>query len=151
MAATNSTTNLGLPQWVATDKPKMTDFNTAMSDIDTSINLVQLSLMPVEAIVTSAKYNTANFKFIKFGKLVVGSGTLSPTENWIGNTTTVLGTLPVGFKPKRNVAAFSWNVNINNHLRYNISTGGVLSVYVYGTSSMSVNYDGSVVFAYDVD
>lgn len=41
MAATNSTTNYGLPQWVATDKPEMTDFNTAMSDIDTSINLVQ--------------------------------------------------------------------------------------------------------------
>ena len=41
MAATNSTTNYGLPQWVATDKPQMADFNTAMADIDTSINLVQ--------------------------------------------------------------------------------------------------------------
>lgn len=37
MAATNSTTNLGLPQWVATDKPERTDFNTAMSDIDNTV------------------------------------------------------------------------------------------------------------------
>ena len=44
MAATNSTTNYGLPQWVATDKPTMADFNTAMADIDTNINLVQEQL-----------------------------------------------------------------------------------------------------------
>ena len=34
MAATNQTSNLGLPQWVATDKPQRTDFNTAFDAID---------------------------------------------------------------------------------------------------------------------
>lgn len=37
MAATNSTTNLGLPQWVATDKPERTDFNAAFDAIDTTV------------------------------------------------------------------------------------------------------------------
>lgn len=37
MSSTNKTPNLNLPQWVATDKPERTDFNQAMSDIDTNI------------------------------------------------------------------------------------------------------------------
>lgn len=37
MAATNSTTNLGLPQWVEGDEILREDFNAAMSDIDDAI------------------------------------------------------------------------------------------------------------------
>lgn len=44
MAATNQTTNYGLPQWESTDKPERADFNQAMSDIDTNLNLVELNL-----------------------------------------------------------------------------------------------------------
>jgi hypothetical protein len=41
MAATNSTSNLGLPQWDATDKPERTDFNTAFADLDTAVDAVE--------------------------------------------------------------------------------------------------------------
>lgn len=90
MAATNSTTNLGLPQWEATDKPERTDFNTAMSDIDTNLNLVQsgglagaFASMPfvgTAPIVESG--SNANGNWIKFadGTLVQYSPTITMTK-----------------------------------------------------------------------
>ena len=44
MASTNKTPNYELPQWVETDEFKMADFNQAMADIDTNLNLVELNL-----------------------------------------------------------------------------------------------------------
>lgn len=40
MASTNKTPNYDLPQWVASDPVEMADFNQAMSDIDSNLNLV---------------------------------------------------------------------------------------------------------------
>lgn len=60
MAATNSTTNYGLPQWLATDKPERTDFNTAMADIDTNINLVQGNLANIMSSLMSGKSLDSN-------------------------------------------------------------------------------------------
>lgn len=78
MAATNSTTNYDLPQWVATDKPEMTDFNTAMEDIDTNINLIQ----------------SFQSKNVYFGELTKSTGDDSGVQTISG----------VGFKPKAVIA-----------------------------------------------
>ena len=37
MSYESTTPNIQLPQWVPSDKPQMTDFNTAFSDIDTAV------------------------------------------------------------------------------------------------------------------
>ena len=76
MAATNSTTNLGLPQWVATDKPEMTDFNTAFSDIDSGLWQI---IYPVGSLyeTTNAAFNPATswggtWELYGQGRVVVG-------------------------------------------------------------------------------
>ena len=58
MAATNETTNYGLPQWESTDKPEMVDFNQAMSDIDSNLNLVQSDVADVVARLGGVKIVT---------------------------------------------------------------------------------------------
>ena len=50
MASTNKTPNYNLPQWVETDEFKMADFNQAMSDIDSNLNLVQSDIDSHEAL-----------------------------------------------------------------------------------------------------
>lgn len=45
MSATNSTTNYGLPQWIATDKPTfLGDLNSAFSAIDTAIKAIATAI-----------------------------------------------------------------------------------------------------------
>ena len=54
MPASRSTTNYGLPQYIADDKPKyLTDFNDAMEKIDTAIK-------DVADTVSSATENASN-------------------------------------------------------------------------------------------
>ena len=72
MAATNSTTNYDLPQWVATDKPQMADFNTAMADIDTNINLVQSDLDELKSDLAAS---------VSLWSGAVASGTITLSEN----------------------------------------------------------------------
>ena len=102
MAATNSTTNYDLPQWVATDKPQMADFNTAMADIDTSINLVQ----PISG-------SNANGSYTKFpdGTLICWKSftmtTASHTFTW---------TFPHAFNPAYNTRRLA-NKNIAGSIK----------------------------------
>ena len=72
MAATNSTTNYDLPQWESTDKPERADFNQAMSDIDTNINLVDTGL-------SGLKSDLATYVSLWTG--AVASGTITLSEN----------------------------------------------------------------------
>ena len=60
MSATNSTVNYGLPQFLATDKPAwLTDFNGAMSDIDTAIKEAKTA---GDNAQSTANTNTANIQ-----------------------------------------------------------------------------------------
>ena len=44
MASASKTPNLNLPQWVGTEKPERTDFNTAFDAIDTAVEAVSTSI-----------------------------------------------------------------------------------------------------------
>lgn len=58
MAYTNKTPNYNLPQYVDTDKPKyLTDFNTAMSNIDGAIKSVADSIPDVPTDLETALTN----------------------------------------------------------------------------------------------
>ena len=60
MPASRTTTNYGLPQYIADDKPKyLTDFNNAMDKIDTVIKGVADTVSSATEKATSAE-STAN-------------------------------------------------------------------------------------------
>ena len=60
MSATNSTSNYGLPQYVATDKPTyLGDFNKAMLDIDTNMKSIDNKASSAESAVATANTNAS--------------------------------------------------------------------------------------------
>ena len=139
MAATNSTTNYGLPQWVATDKPERTDFNTAMADIDTNINLVQsgdeTDWTPV-LLNFNGTYTSRIGKYIKRGNEVTVFARIEVnTASFSTGSQLAIGGFPFNFNPLFPtcvpVYIFPKSVATQIPIAISLTTGSYGNLYIY--------------------
>ena len=126
MASTNKTPNYNLPQWVATDKPQMADFNTAMADIDTNINLV--SVRPACKVGKTATQSIANNTelMVSFNREDFDSHNMH--SNTVENQKIVI--------PQTGIYSVLLNIG------FVVNTNGIrtLSIYVNGAILQSKNF-----------
>lgn len=134
MAATNKTPNYDLPQWVASDPVEMADFNQAMSDIDTNLNLVQVELMPASGSNANGSYTKFPDGTLICNKIVTASG-VAVTNTW-GNL--FIGNISLGN------FALAFVGNIPAVTAVNTSSAAAMVVKV---ENISLSYAGIVTLA----
>lgn len=134
MASTNSTTNYGLPQWLATDKPERTDLNTAFDALDTNLNLVQEGV-DLKANKTQGEWITPAllngwvafdasripmYRIDEFSNLQIKGMAKSGTIN------ANIFTLPTGYIPSRTINIAGSSNNLFGNFQVQNPTGNVL-------------------------
>lgn len=156
MAATNQTSNYGLPQWLGSDKLERTDMNTAMAAIDDNLNLVQSmfaegSWLPALYGANSGSFSYAaqSGRYVKTGKLVVVQCLISlqSATNLSGALSIVNLPFPIS-STKNNIAGVSHCAVAN----CNIPTGytNVSVQNANGSSNLVLLISGSTNIPFDV-
>ena len=138
MAHTNSTTNYNLPQFISTDKPAwLTDFNGAMSDIDTAIYTASTDAATADGKADTALGNAATAeadakqaKGYTPGETFKVNGTVFGIANAAGTQISVLIIMP------RDV----WTNNVDSTL----TDATVTNIRCDGVSYTSSNVTASI-------
>jgi len=123
MASANKTPNYDLPQWVATDKPERTDFNQAMSDIDTNLNLVQSMLTQT----TAGRFVLPGGLKICWGKSTVDYANANVAQGAIAFPFTFSAVPIVVIAGQTTTGNSAAEIPINHKVR-NITTSGFVGV-----------------------
>lgn len=123
MASASKTPNLNLPQWVATEKPEMVDFNGAFNTIDGNIdNLNKVGYLPwlnFEGLdILSAALSSVSAQQIRW--FTTGQN----TTNLPNTATTWKYAMGYVFRPVPARVKIVLFGGITNDVAYNTHTGG---------------------------
>lgn len=122
MSSASKTPNLNLPQWVATEKPEMADFNGAFNTIDGNINNLNksgyLPLLNVSGLdILTSTYNSVTNGQIRWFK------TRTTTTNLPANTTHWQYSMGYVFKSATTLAKIVLYSCTTNQIAYNTYNG----------------------------
>ena len=138
MAHTNSTTNYNLPQFISTDKPAwLSDFNGAMSDIDTAIHTASTDAATADgkadaaiSDASDALDNAVKALYYQPTEKFILAGTIMGIANAAGSTITAVIVLP----------RECWNDDVG----YSLTDAAIASIRCEGTIYTSSNVTASI-------